>query len=42
MKQCKRRLTAAAMRWSRAGAERRLALRTAILCDPFDPLWDAA
>ncbi len=42
IKQFKHRLTAAGMRWSRPGAERMIALRTAILSDHFDDLWDAA
>lgn len=42
IKQFKHRLTAAGMRWSRLGAEHIITLRTAILSDQFDDLWDAA
>lgn len=42
VKQFKHRLIAAGMRWSRPGVERMIALRTAILSDQFDELWDAA
>ncbi len=42
IKQYKARLTGAGMRWSRSGAERMLVLRSAVLGDNFDQLWDAA
>ena len=42
IKQYKARLTGAGMRWSRIGAERMIVLRSAVLGDNFDELWDAA
>lgn len=42
IKQFKQRLTGAGMRWSRAGAERMVIIRSAILSDNFDDLWQAA
>lgn len=39
IKQFKHRLTGAGMRWSRAGAERMLVLRAAVLSHTFDGLW---
>jgi hypothetical protein len=42
IKQYKQRFTAAGMRWSRAGAERMVIIRSAILSDQFDTLWRAA
>ncbi len=42
VKQFKARLTGAGMRWSRVGAERMLAIRSAVLGCDFDRLWDAA
>ena len=42
IKQYKARLTGAGMRWSRIGAERMFVLRSAVLADNFDELWDAA
>ena len=41
-KQFKARLTGAGMHWSRAGAERLIPLRAAILSDRFDACWQAA
>jgi hypothetical protein len=42
IKQYKARLTGAGMRWSRIGAGRMFVLRSAVLGDNFDELWDAA
>ena len=42
IKQYKARLTAAGMRWSRPAAEKMFVLRSAVLGDDFDELWDAA
>jgi hypothetical protein len=42
IKQFKLRLTGPGMRWSRAGAERMLVIRSAVLADAFDDLWAAA
>ena len=42
VKQFKLRLTGAGMRWSRAGAERMLLIRAAVLHDNFDALWQRA
>jgi hypothetical protein len=42
IKQYKQRFTGAGMRWSRAGAERMVVIRSAILSDQFDTLWQAA
>jgi len=42
IKQFKARLSGSGMRWSRAGAERMLALRGAVMADTFDALWVAA
>lgn len=42
IKQYKHRFTAAGMRWSRFGAERMILIRSAILSDQFDELWQAA
>ena len=41
-KQVKARLAGPGMHWSRAGAERLLAIRTAILSDHFDQTWHSA
>jgi hypothetical protein len=41
-KQYKQRLTGPGMRWSRAGAERILPIRTAIMSGHFDQLWTHA
>ncbi len=41
-KQFKHRFAGAGMRWSRAGAERLLPVRTAIMSDRFDQRWKAA
>ena len=40
--QFKARLTGPGMRWSRAGAERMLVIRSSILSDSFDDLWNLA
>jgi len=40
IKQFKARFCGAGMRWSRPGAERMLALRSAVLSDHFDLYWD--
>ena len=42
IKQYKARLSGAGMRWSRIGAERMFILRSAVLGDNFDQLWEAA
>jgi hypothetical protein len=42
IKRYKQRFTGAGMRWSRAGAERMILIRSAILSDQFDTLWQAA
>lgn len=42
IKQFKQRLTGAGMRWSRPGAERMVAIRSAILADTFPHLWQRA
>ncbi len=42
IKQFKVRLTGPGMRWSRAGAQRMLTIRTAVLDQTFDQLWSAA
>jgi hypothetical protein len=42
IKQYKARLTGAGMRWSRPSAEKMFVLRSAVLGDNFDELWDAA
>ena len=42
IKQYKERLTGAGMRWSRPGAEKMFVIRSAILGNNFDELWDAA
>jgi len=42
IKQFKARLTGPGMRWSRAGAERMLVIRSSILSDSFDVLWNLA
>jgi hypothetical protein len=42
IKQYKARLTGAGMRWSRTAAEKMFVLRSAVLGDDFDKLWDAA
>ena len=42
IKQYKARLTGAGMRWSRAGVERMVLIRSAILSGTFDHLWAAA
>lgn len=39
VKQFKHRLCGAGMRWSRAGAERMVTLRTAVMADSFHDLW---
>jgi len=39
IKQYKQRLTGAGMRWSRQGAERLLVIRSAVLSDTFNELW---
>ena len=41
-KQYKDRVGGAGMRWSRPGAERLLPIRTAILSNRFDQLWQQA
>jgi hypothetical protein len=42
IKRYKHRLTGAGMRWSRAGAERMVMIRSAVLSNQFDTLWQAA
>jgi hypothetical protein len=42
IKQYKERLTGPGMRWSRPGAEKMFVLRSAVLGDDFDELWDVA
>lgn len=42
IKQFKQRLTGAGMRWSRQGAERMVAIRSAILAHTFQHLWQHA
>ncbi len=42
VKQFKARLSGAGMHWSRAGAQRLLTLRAAVLSHTFDDLWNAA
>jgi len=42
IKQYKERLTGAGMKWSRTGAEKMFVIRSSILGDNFDELWDAA
>lgn len=42
IKQFKARLAGPGMRWSRAGADRMLVIRAAVLSDSFDALWRAA
>ena len=42
VKQYKQRLAGPGMRWSRAGAKRMLTIRSAVLNDAFDRLWQAA
>jgi len=42
VKQFKVRLTGPGMRWSRAGAERMLVIRAAVMQDSFDALWQRA
>lgn len=42
IKQYKQRLTAAGMRWSRQGAQRLIVIRSAMLSDTFDDLWERA
>ncbi len=42
IKQFKVRLTGPGMRWERANADRMLVIRSAILSNEFDALWDAA
>lgn len=42
IKQFKARLSGPGMRWSRSGAQRMLLIRSAVLSDSFDTLWDAA
>ncbi len=42
VKRYKQRLDGPGMRWSRRGAERMTLLRSAVLSDDFDRLWDAA
>ena len=42
IKQFKQRLTGAGMRWSRAGAERMMVIRSAVMTDSFDDIWAAA
>jgi hypothetical protein len=42
IKQFKARVSGAGMHWSRQGAQRMLSLRSAVLSDLFDALWDAA
>lgn len=42
IKQFKNRLTGAGMRWSRSGAERMLLIRSAVMADSLDRLWQCA
>jgi hypothetical protein len=42
VKQFKQRLTGPGMRWSRPALNRMIVLRSAVLGDSFDRLWDAA
>ena len=42
IKQFKHRLTGAGMRWSRAGAERMVTIRAAVMADTFHDLWQQA
>jgi hypothetical protein len=42
IKQYKQRLTGPGMRWSRAGAERMLVIRTAVMTNAMDSLWHHA
>lgn len=42
IKQYKQRLSGPGMRWSREGAERMLTIRTAVLTQQFDALWEQA
>ena len=42
IKQYKHRLTGAGMRWSRPGAQRLILIRSAILSDTFENLWEQA
>ena len=42
VKQFKQRLCGTGMRWNKANAEHMLTIRTAILSDDFDALWDRA
>ena len=42
VKQFKGRLTGAGMRWSRPGAERMLLIRSAVMADSLDRLWQCA
>lgn len=42
VKQFKQRLTGAGMRWSRAGAERMVCIRSAVLTHSLDALWQSA
>ena len=42
IKQYKTRLTGAGMRWSRAGVNRMVTIRSAVLSESFDRLWAAA
>ncbi len=42
VKQFKQRLSGPGMRWSRPTLQRMIVLRSAVLGDSFDQLWDAA
>jgi hypothetical protein len=42
IKQYKQRLTGPGMRWSRAGAERMLVIRGAVMTNSMDTLWAKA
>jgi hypothetical protein len=42
IKQFKARLSGPGMRWSRPGAEKMLAIRSAVMADTFDHLWETA
>jgi len=42
IKQFKQRLTGPGMRWSRAGAERMMLIRSAVMTDSLDEIWAAA
>lgn len=42
IKQYKQRLCGSGMRWSRSGAERMAVIRSAVLSNDFDRLWEAA